>query len=320
MLHKLASAALTVVVSLGFTSLVNIHTVAAEGPVMDPPGNNGTIKIAETSVEGEEESNANDPHIVGCSLNVKFYGYDKGARTATVTFESHAPTPGTLVSPLGAQPVAFTGGGPGDQLDHTATYTLNFTGEPAEQGYHVKVTVNADGSQGSDKKSKVIWVEGCEPEEPQGVPSSAVSLVCPTNTYKLTVSNTGTTELSVQINGVDRKIAVGGAAITADFNVGDVLTVKVDGTPVTVEGKVLNNFKLVTCQGMGSTVTTNNTTNTTTNVVASTGFGAGAATDVESLPVTSGSSAQAAGVIMTLGTILAAAGAYLTRSRSGLSI
>nr|MBA2599991.1 hypothetical protein [Actinomycetota bacterium] len=32
----------------------------------------------------------------------------------------------------------------------------------AKQGYHVKLTVNADGSQGADSKHKVFWVQSCE--------------------------------------------------------------------------------------------------------------------------------------------------------------
>jgi hypothetical protein len=31
------------------------------------------------------------------------------------------------------------------------------------QGHHVRLTVNADGSQGADVKHKVFWVEGCVP-------------------------------------------------------------------------------------------------------------------------------------------------------------
>ena len=42
-------------------------------------------------------------------------------------------------------------------------YTLSFDGEPhPQQGYHVKLTVNTPYSHGSDKKSKVFWVEPCD--------------------------------------------------------------------------------------------------------------------------------------------------------------
>jgi hypothetical protein len=31
-----------------------------------------------------------------------------------------------------------------------------------QQGWHVRLTINADGSQGADVKHKVFWVSGCE--------------------------------------------------------------------------------------------------------------------------------------------------------------
>ncbi len=38
------------------------------------------------------------------------------------------------------------------------------------QGYHVKLTVNAEGSQGADVKHKVFWVEGCGPNGSADLP------------------------------------------------------------------------------------------------------------------------------------------------------
>ena len=48
------------------------------------------------------------------------------------------------------------------------TYILDFGSiEPhAVQGFHVKLTVNADGSQGADVKHKVFWVTGCDVPPP----------------------------------------------------------------------------------------------------------------------------------------------------------
>ena len=53
-------------------------------------------------------------------------------------------------------------------LDASKTYTLDFSGiEPhPQQGFHVKLTINADGSQGADVKHKVFWVEGCDTPPP----------------------------------------------------------------------------------------------------------------------------------------------------------
>ncbi len=35
-----------------------------------------------------------------------------------------------------------------------------------QQGYHVKLTIHAPGSQGADTKHKVFWVEPCETARP----------------------------------------------------------------------------------------------------------------------------------------------------------
>ena len=53
--------------------------------------------------------------------------------------------------------------GGGTDLDAQATYNLSGLlgqlGDPQpQQGYHVKLTVHADGSQGADTKYKVFWV------------------------------------------------------------------------------------------------------------------------------------------------------------------
>jgi hypothetical protein len=57
------------------------------------------------------------------------------------------------------------GGGSQAGLDASATYTLNFDGiQPhPNQGFHVKLTIHADGAQGADTKHKVFWVTGCPP-------------------------------------------------------------------------------------------------------------------------------------------------------------
>lgn len=143
-----------------FALMVGLVGMTQASTVVAAPGNNGTIKIG--GIDADSDDNSNYPHIDGCSLDVKFYGYDEGARSATITFESQAPTLNTLVSPTGAQNFNFVGGGDGGQLDATATYNLAFQGAPQQnQGYHVKVTVHADGSKGNDTKFKVFWVEGC---------------------------------------------------------------------------------------------------------------------------------------------------------------
>jgi hypothetical protein len=128
----------------------------------NPPGNNGTIKIDDVPFDDVPD---NQPHV-GCTFQVDFYGFDEGDLFAKVTFESHPPT-GPVVTLL--TDTVFigedsnAGGGSEAGLDASETYTLDFDGiEPhPNQGFHVKLTINADGSQGADTKYKVFWVTGC---------------------------------------------------------------------------------------------------------------------------------------------------------------
>ncbi|HEU4907937.1 MAG TPA: hypothetical protein VFT17_03660 [Propionibacteriaceae bacterium] len=131
----------------------------------DPPGNNGTIKIDD--VEFDDHPN-NEPHV-GCTFQVDFYGFDKGDLFADVTFKAHPPTTGSdnvlLEDTVFIGGDDNSGGGSEAGLDASKTYTLNFDGiDPhPQQGFHVKLTINADGSQGADKKQKVFWVQDCGP-------------------------------------------------------------------------------------------------------------------------------------------------------------
>jgi hypothetical protein len=101
-------------------------------------------------------------------FQVDFYGFDEGDLVADVIFESHPPT--GPVQELLTDEVFIgeddnAGGGSQAGLDASATYTLDFTGiQPhPNQGFHVKLTVHADGSQGADTKHKVFWVTSCAP-------------------------------------------------------------------------------------------------------------------------------------------------------------
>jgi hypothetical protein len=133
----------------------------------NPPGNNGTIKIDDVAFDDLPN---NEPHV-GCTFQVDFYGFDEGDLDAAVTFKLHPPT--------GDREVLLTdtvfiggddnsGGGSEDGLDASETYKLDFSGiEPQpKQGFHVKLTINAEGSQGADKKHKVFWVTPCETPTP----------------------------------------------------------------------------------------------------------------------------------------------------------
>ena len=150
------------------TGMLFVGGTATAAP--NPPGNNGTIKIDDTPFD---DAPNNEPHV-GCEFQVDFYGYDEGDLTADVTFEAHPPTLGDGTDQVLLTDNVFigeddnSGGGSEAGLDASQTYTLDFTGvEPhPQQGFHVKLTINAEGSQGADVKHKVFWVTGCQTPPP----------------------------------------------------------------------------------------------------------------------------------------------------------
>jgi hypothetical protein len=157
---------------------------AGAGP--NPPGNNGTVKIDGVEFDTHPD---NEPHV-GCVFQVDFYGFDEGELFADVTFDVWPPS-GGMVTIL--EDTVFigeddnSGGGSEAGLDAEATYDLSglldgFEQHP-QQGWHIKLTINADGSQGSDLKHKVFWVTDCEVPPPTT-----------TTTTTTTVPTTSTTE------------------------------------------------------------------------------------------------------------------------------
>jgi cell division septation protein DedD len=155
---------------------------AGAGP--NPPGNNGTVKIDGVEFDTHPD---NEPHV-GCVFQVDFYGFDEGDLFADVTFDVWPPS-GPMVTIL-EDTVDIgeddnSGGGSEAGLDAQETYDLSglldgFEQHP-QQGWHIKLTINADGSQGSDLKHKTFWVTDCE------VPP-------PTTTTSTTAPTTSTTE------------------------------------------------------------------------------------------------------------------------------
>ena len=149
------------------------------GGKKNPPGNNGTIKI--DALPFDDHPN-NEPHV-GCIFQIDFYGYDDNDDYyADYSFVLHSPT----LSPSGDDVLmngnVFIGedaAGGGTDLDASVTIDLSDAlaasgATPhAKQGYHVKLTVNADGSQGADSKHKVFWVQGCGSTSSSAPPSSS---------------------------------------------------------------------------------------------------------------------------------------------------
>jgi hypothetical protein len=145
---------------MAIASCLALAGLATAAP--NPPGNNGTVKVDGIPFDDAPD---NEPHV-GCTFQVDFYGFDQGHLFADVTFEAHPPTGPVQVLLTDTVFIGEddnSGGGGQAGLDASATYTLDFDGiQPhPNQGFHVKLTIHADGSQGADTKHKVFWVTGC---------------------------------------------------------------------------------------------------------------------------------------------------------------
>jgi hypothetical protein len=128
-----------------------------------PPGNNGTVKIQEATATDEIPDN--DPHV-GCSFKIEFRGYDEGDLKATWELAAHPPSGNGTIVKNGSVDIGEDCAGGAPDLDNTVLVTLtdaDLAGltRQAQQGYHLKLTVHAEGSKGADVKHKVFWVDGC---------------------------------------------------------------------------------------------------------------------------------------------------------------
>jgi hypothetical protein len=205
---RLLLLAAMVVSSLAVTQL------ASAGP--NPPGNNGTIKVDDSPFDDAPD---NEPHV-GCTFQIDFYGYDEGDLDATVTFEAHPPTGDRqllLTDTVFIGEDDNAGGGSEAGLDASQTYTLDLTGiEPhPNQGVHVKLTINAEGSKGADVKHKVFWVSGCETPGTTTTTSTSgtTTTTMPTSTSGATTSTSG--ESSTTGRKTTTTAAVGGSSSSA---------------------------------------------------------------------------------------------------------
>jgi hypothetical protein len=191
MLPNRRNKLLAVLVAAALVGLVTMLSgLASAGP--NPPGNNGTIKIDDVPFDDHPD---NEPHV-GCEFQVDFYGYDEGDLFADVTFESHPPTGPVRVLLTDTVFIGEddnSGGGSEAGLDASVTYTLDFTGiEPhPQQGFHVMLTINAEGSQGADVKHKVFWSTGCVPAP---TTTTTTTTTLPPTTSSTSTSTTPTTK------------------------------------------------------------------------------------------------------------------------------
>jgi len=163
-------------------SLLAFVLVGPALAAVNPRGNNGTIKI--DGIPFDDHPN-NEPHP-GCIFQVDFYGFDQGDLYANVLFEAIPPTGAgedLLTDTVFIGEDDNSGGGSERGLDASRTYDLTaalqgFTPHP-KQGYHVKVTIHADGSQGADTKHKVFWVGPCDVGPPPVIPESPLGILLP---------------------------------------------------------------------------------------------------------------------------------------------
>jgi hypothetical protein len=152
---------------------------SANDPGQAPAGNNGTVKINDSAVD---DGPNNEPHVA-CTFWVNFYGYDAGTQSASMTFEPWAPTGGGSATTLSTSWTSAERTG-GNQLDKAygpvdlSAALAGITPHP-QQGYHVKLTVHVTGSQGSDVKHKVFWIQPCETSAPPAVGSTEGGTTAP---------------------------------------------------------------------------------------------------------------------------------------------
>jgi LPXTG-motif cell wall-anchored protein len=192
--------------SAAATMAVAVMLGAGPAAAQDPPGNNGTVKV--DGVEFDEHPD-NQPHV-GCVFQVDFYGFDEGDLQATVTFEAIPPTGDEVLIEDDEVDIGEDPAGGGTDLDAERTYDLTeaLAGiEPhPQQGWHVRLTVHAEGSIGADTKFKVFWVTGCG-STPTTTPGSTTTTTKPgstTTTTKptsTTLPDSSTTTVSIPPDG-----------------------------------------------------------------------------------------------------------------------
>lgn len=143
----------------------------------DPGGNNGTVKVDGVAFGAHPN---NEPHV-GCIFEIDFYNYDAGGLEATVTFTGQAPTgKGIVLVDSDTVELQDDPAGGGTDVDAQVEYDLSTLvgqlGDAHEnQGYHIKLTVHAEGSKGADTKHKVFWVKCAPTPKPSETPSEKPS-------------------------------------------------------------------------------------------------------------------------------------------------
>jgi hypothetical protein len=142
----------------GTAALLVVSMATAWGG--DPPGNNGTVKVGATG----SLDDGNGSHVA-CEFDVTFAGFDEGPLFADATFDLLPPSGRGTIDGF-TTPIGEDAAGGANDIDATVGVDLEpeiaaSGAEQAAQGFHVKLTIHADGSIGSDVKHKTLWVSGC---------------------------------------------------------------------------------------------------------------------------------------------------------------
>ncbi len=157
--------------AVAMAAAAGLLTLAAPAEAQaDPSGNNGTVKIDAAPFDDHPDNEPHDP----CVFQVDFYGFDAGDLDATVTFTLVPPTAADEDIVVDDVAIGEDAAGGGTDLDASATYDLTaaLTGvEPQpQQGFHIRLTVHAEGSRGADTKFKEFWVGPCGETTPTTTP------------------------------------------------------------------------------------------------------------------------------------------------------
>ncbi|HEV8564775.1 MAG TPA: hypothetical protein VGR41_07655 [Actinomycetota bacterium] len=141
---------------------VGVLMSANAASAVNPPGNNGTVKIEGLDIDSIPD---NDPHQ-GCFFTIEFRGYDEGDLNATYSLDAQPPSGHDVNVASGSVFIGEDPAGGANDLDATVVINLNSSNlnnlfEHPQQGFHLKLTVHAEGSIGADTKFKVFWVTGC---------------------------------------------------------------------------------------------------------------------------------------------------------------
>jgi hypothetical protein len=241
----IAAAGISGALALAGSAAAGAQSTSAGGD--QPPGNNGTIKIHRTDTD--QTDHANEPHV-GCEFNVEFFGFDGYANSSEMSFSLWSPTqPDEPVLYTRHVDLTVDNRVNGAEWDHEETFTAaqiigtNAVEPQAQQGYHVKLTVETDDAapQGATVKHKVFWMQPCE-----------------------TSTSTSTTAL----HGTTTTTAAGGNTTTTTAAGGNTTTTTAAGGTTTTTTAAGGNTTTTTAAG-GNTTTTTSTTPTVggTNVV-----------------------------------------------------